>query len=134
MGILQANAANTEFVRGWQAQCRQESLDIVNTSKEYQRGYVAAFKHDEDYDPCGFSAELAAIRDCDVDQIMAHTPAFEAKADQDAYNRGWTAWGLGLCSDHLPGIALQGWQDAEDSYAEERAAERQMFAQLVNGY
>lgn len=131
MKILQANAQNSEFVAGWQSQCRQEDLDIVNTSAEFQRGYVAAFKHDEGYDPCGFAAELSAA---EVDQILAHVPAFEAKADQDAYNWGWTAWGLGLCSDHLEGIALQGWQDAEDAYAEERAAERQMFAQLVNGY
>ena len=74
------------------------------------------------------------LSDAELGQILTHTPAFEAKADQDAYNWGWTAWGLGLCSDHLEGIALQGWLDAEDAYAEERAAERQMLGQLVNWY
>ncbi len=73
------------------------------------------------------------LSDAELDQILTHTPAFEAEADQDAYNWGWTAWGLGLCSDHLEGLALQGWLDAEDAYAEERAQEQRMFAQLVGG-
>jgi hypothetical protein len=38
---------------------------------------------------------------------------------------------LGLCADHLDGLALMGWEDAEATYAEELAAERRMFAQLV---
>lgn len=74
------------------------------------------------------------LSDAELDAILTHTPAFEAQTDQDEYDWGWTAWGLGLCADHLEGIALQGWQDAEDAYAEERAADRQLAAQLFLGY
>jgi hypothetical protein len=41
---------------------------------------------------------------------------------------------LGLCADHLDGLALMGWEDAEAAYAEERATERQLAAQLLLGY
>lgn len=74
------------------------------------------------------------LSDAELDAIFAHTPAFEAQADQDEYDWGWTAWGLGLCADHLDGLALMGWEDAEAAYAEERAAERQLAAQLFLGY
>ena len=74
------------------------------------------------------------LSDAELDAIFAHTPAFEAQADQDEYDWGWTAWGLGLCADHLEGIALQGWQDAEDAYEAERVADRQLTAQLFLGY
>ncbi len=71
------------------------------------------------------------LTEADIQAIFARTPAFEAQADQDEYDWGWTAWGLGLCADHLDGLALMGWEDAEATYAEELAAERRMFAQLV---
>ncbi len=74
------------------------------------------------------------LTEADIQAIFARTPAFEAQADQDEYDWGWTAWGLGLCADHLDGLALMGWEDAEAAYAEERAAERQLTTQLFLGY
>ena len=71
------------------------------------------------------------LSDADLDAIFAHAPAFEAQADQDEYDWGWTAWGLRIPSEYLTGLALMGWEDAEAAYAEELAAERRMFAQLV---
>mgnify|MGYP000867959235 CR=1 FL=1 len=74
------------------------------------------------------------LSDADLDAIFAHAPAFEAQADQDEYDWGWTAWGLRIPSEYLTGLALMGWEDAEAAYAEERAAERQLTAQLLLGY
>jgi hypothetical protein len=31
------------------------------------------------------------LSDAELDAIFAHAPAFEAQADQDAYNWGWMA-------------------------------------------
>lgn len=74
------------------------------------------------------------LTEAEVDAILAQTPTFEAQADEDEYNWGWIAWEIGIDVCHMDGLALMGWLDAEDAYGEERAAERQMFAQLVNGY
>ncbi len=71
------------------------------------------------------------LTEADIQAIFARTPAFEAQADQDEYDWGWTAWGLRIPAEYLSGLALQGWEDAEATYAEELAAERRMFAQLV---
>lgn len=74
------------------------------------------------------------LSDAELDAILTHTPAFEAQADQDEYDWGWTAWALRIPSEYLSELALQGWLDAEDAYAEERAAERQLTTQLLMGY
>lgn len=71
------------------------------------------------------------LDEADVDAIFAKSQALDAEEDSDEYNWGWTAWEIGLTSDHLDGLALQGWLDAEEAYAEERSTERQLFTQTV---
>lgn len=74
------------------------------------------------------------LSDAELDAILTHTPAFEAQADQDEYDWGWTAWALRIPCEYLSGLALMGWQDAEDAYEAERVADRQLTAQLFLGY
>jgi hypothetical protein len=53
--------------------------------------------------------------------------------EEAAYNWGWDAWVCGHCITNLVGPARQGWQDAHDSYAEQRRSEIELFDQTVNG-
>jgi len=73
------------------------------------------------------------LTEAEMDAIFAQSKALDVEEDNEEYNWGWTAWEIGLCSDHLDGLALMGWLDAEELDAEARAQERQMFAQTVNG-
>ena len=71
------------------------------------------------------------LTEADMDLIF-NQPRFTAD-EQTRYKAGWDFWEMGVCSDNLDGFVLVGWLDAEAQYAEERAAERQLFAQLVGG-
>lgn len=70
----------------------------------------------------------------DIDAIFNRLPVFEAEEDQAEYDFGWQAWDLHLMPAFLSGLALQGYLDAQDAYAEEVAAERQLAAQSLLGY
>ncbi|MFN8493115.1 MAG: hypothetical protein U0350_36265 [Caldilineaceae bacterium] len=72
------------------------------------------------------------LDEADLDAIFAPSTALDAEEDSEAYNWGGSAWATGLCSDQLEGLALQGWLDAEEAYAEERAQERELHVQTVN--
>lgn len=73
-----------EYFKGWTAQCRQEVLDIKNTSKDYQRGYFAAWEYSEGLadDPLGMVADLQALRRGDV-KSLAKLPDEMIEAIED---------------------------------------------------